>query len=152
MTAPIWAVAFVIAIPTAWLADKFPRWRGPMLALDLMMGGIFCAVATAVRNYTVRYVCLCFTNTAIWAGACIAVPFAAETVKGAAPAVRSVSMALLTAIANAAVIYGSALFPREDGPAYLKGFAVTTALFFFGALIALSGTFLLRKFPYKPRE
>ncbi|VTT60581.1 unnamed protein product [Fusarium fujikuroi] len=149
MTAPLYIVALTIAIPTSVAADMFPLQRGFFVFAIMLLGAIFCALATGIRAYVPRYVFLCFINSAIWTGSPIALSYAASNLGPVDPETRAISLGIINRLSQLAQIYGSALFPRSEAPEYLTGFTTYTLLFATGSVIALSGSFLLRKYPYK---
>ncbi|KLO78970.1 allantoate permease [Fusarium fujikuroi] len=149
MTAPLYIVALTIAIPTSVAADMFPLQRGFFVFAIMLLGAIFCALATGIRAYVPRYVFLCFINSAIWTGSPIALSYAASNLGPVDPETRAISLGIINGLSQLAQIYGSALFPRSEAPEYLTGFTTYTLLFATGSVIALSGSFLLRKYPYK---
>lgn len=66
MTAPLYAVALVVAITMCITADKIPRYRAILTAAVLLFcGTLFCGLATRITAPVARYVFLCFINTAI---------------------------------------------------------------------------------------
>ncbi|RKL32814.1 hypothetical protein BFJ72_g10314 [Fusarium proliferatum] len=149
MTTPLYIVALTIAIPTSVAADMFPLQRGFFVFTIMLLGAIFCALATGIRAYVPRYVFLCFINSAIWTGSPIALSYAASNLGPVDSETRAISLGIINGLSQLAQIYGSALFPRSEAPEYLTGFTTYTLLFATGSVIALSGSFLLRKYPYK---
>lgn len=149
MTAPIWGVAFVCAVPVAWLADRYPSHRPLILSVDLLCGCVLFGVCTGVLAYVPRYVLLCFINGTIWAGSPVAIAHAGATLASESPEIRAISMSIMTGVAQLAVIYGSVLFPAEDAPAYYTAFGTFTGLFFFGGAVTILGSVLARRYPHK---
>jgi hypothetical protein len=54
-------------------------------------------------------------------------------------------LALVNAMGNLASIYGSYLFPTEDGPKYLKGFGVISGLLGLGVFVYAGLNIALRR-------
>lgn len=149
MTAPLYVVALALSIPLSILADKFPSRRGLFIAGIMSVGTLFCGLATGIRAYVPRYVFLCLINSAIWCGAPIALANAASKLGPVDPETRAVSLGIVNGLSQLAQVYGSALFPSKEAPAYVKGFGTSTALFFVGACVALAGHILLKRYPYR---
>lgn len=69
MTAPLFVVALVIAIPTCILADHMSTRQGYLanrsffVSVVLLTGAVFCALAAGIHAYVPRYVFLCFINS-----------------------------------------------------------------------------------------
>lgn len=141
MTAPLFFVALVIAIPTCILADRMSTRTGMMAnrsfftAVCLLGGSLFCALAAGIHAYVPRYVFLCFINSAIWTANPLALSFSSTCLKGVDAEQRAISLAIICALGNIAQLYGSALFPLTDAPVYLKGFAVYAACMFVSAAL-----------------
>ncbi|KAK5045778.1 hypothetical protein LTR84_008871 [Exophiala bonariae] len=149
MTAPLYVVALAIAIPTSILADKFSTKRSLFVATIMLIGSVFCGLATGIRAYIPRYVFLCFINSAIWTGSPIALSYATSQLGPVDTETRAISLGIVNGLSQLAQVYGSALFPSRDAPDYLVGFGTYTGLFAVGSIIAFAGHFLLRKYPYR---
>jgi len=149
MTAPLYVVALAIAIPTSILGDRFSTKRGLFVAIIMLIGAIFCGLATGIRAYKPRYVFLCFINSAIWTGSPIALSYATSCLGIVDTETRAISLGIINGLSQLAQVYGSALFPSREAPEYLKGFGTYTGLFAMGAAIAFTGHFLLRRYPYR---
>lgn len=151
MTAPLYIVALVIAIPTCILADRIPKYRPLLCGAVLATGAVFCALGAGIYNYVARYTFLCFINSAVWTANPLALSFASVSLGEADPETRAISLALINACGNLAQLYGSVLFPSADAPKYLKGFSVYAASIFFGAVLYIFAFFIFRRFPLKSR-
>lgn len=155
MTAPLFVVALVIAIPTCIFADKATKWRGYFanraffITIVLGLGAIFCALAAGITAYMPRYVFLCFINSALWTANPLALSFSSTCLKGVDPETRAISMAIINGSGNLAQLYGSALFPSSDAPIYLKGFAVYAGCMFIGTGLYSLAFFAFKRWPFK---
>lgn len=135
LTVPIYAVAFVCTAITAYYSDRIPLWRGLVIAAWLTFS-LICSVAVClVYDYTARYALLVLMAAGLWAtnGGCLA--YASSAFAGLRPEARGVSLALVNALGNLAQIYGSYLFPGEDGPKYIMGFSVISAMLALGVVV-----------------
>jgi hypothetical protein len=150
MTAPLFVVAFAIAVPTCIVADRVPHYRAVFDCVVLILGALFCALAAGIQAYVPRYVFLCFINSAIWTANPLALSFASSSLGSADPEVRALSLAFINGMGNLAQVYGAYLFPSTDAPKYLKGFGTYAGTMFFGSMIYLAAFFLFKKFPFKP--
>ena len=155
MTAPLFVVALVIAIPTCILADRMSKRNGYFanraffVTVVLGTGGIFCALAAGIHAYVPRYVFLCFINSTIWTANPLALSFASTCLRSVDPEQRAVSLAIINGSGNLAQLYGSALFPGTDAPVYLKGFGVYAGLLIIGASMYSAAYFAFQKWPFK---
>ncbi|PLB52522.1 MFS general substrate transporter [Aspergillus steynii IBT 23096] len=135
LTVPIYAVAFVCTAITAYYSDRIPLWRGLVIAAWLTFS-LICSVAVClVYDFTARYALLVLMAAGLWAtnGGCLA--YASSAFAGLRPEARGVSLALVNALGNLAQIYGSYLFPEKDGPKYIMGFSVISAMLALGVVV-----------------
>ncbi len=149
MTAPLYLVALLIAVPLSWYADRHPHLRGIMLGINLIfLGGLFSALTAGILDFKARYVFLCFINSAIWTGNCLALSFTSTALGGCDTEVRAIALALINGCGGLAQLYGSALFPAGDAPRYLVGFSTFAACFVVGGAIYIAAVFLFKKYPF----
>lgn len=152
MTVPLYVAAFFIAAPTCVLADYIPYYRPILTSLTLVVGAVFCALSAGIYAYIPRYVFLVFINSAVWTASALALSYASTSFASLHPETRAISLALVNAVGNAAQIYGSYLFPKEDAPEYLRGFSTFAGILMLGAGIYAAAWGLLRKWPVKARR
>ena len=100
----------------------------------MLAGMVFFALTAGIRNYTARYVCLCFINMTLWTGNALALSFATTALASVTRDVRAIMLAWMTSVAALAQLYGTALFPVEDSPGYVVGFSVFAGTFAVGAV------------------
>jgi MFS family permease len=144
MTAPLYGVALVVAIIACIIADKVPRWRAIFtMAVLLIFGTVFCALASVITASVPRYVFLCFINTAIWCGNPLALSYTSTVLGLAQPEVRA---------ANLAQLYATEIITVSKPPLAVMGFQVFSGLFAIGAMIYLACFFIYQKWPYKSTQ
>ncbi|KUJ24007.1 MFS general substrate transporter [Mollisia scopiformis] len=149
MTAPLYLVALVIAIPASWYADRNPHLRGYLLNFTLiLLGGLFSELTAGILDFKARYIFLCLINSAIWTGNCLGLSFTSTALGGCDTEVRAIALPLINGCGGLAQLYGSALFPAEEAPRYLIGFSVFAACFVVGGMIYLAAVFLFKNFPF----
>lgn len=149
MVVPIYAVAFVAVALTGYFCDKYPTWRGLVIASWLTLAMICSIVVCVVYNFTARYILLVFMAAGLWASNGLALSYASSTFGSMPQEVRAVSLALVNALGNLAQIYGAYLFPSTDAPKYLLGFGVISGMCAFGISVYILAHFLVRKHPSK---
>ncbi|OQE44750.1 hypothetical protein PENCOP_c002G00089 [Penicillium coprophilum] len=117
MTAPLYIPPLAAAIPICWFADRNPHARGRLLVGDMIVivGMMFFALTAGIRDNTARYL----TTAAL-----------ASVTRD----VRAIMLAWMSGVAALAQLYGSALFPAKDSPAYVVGFSVFAGTFAVGAV------------------
>lgn len=115
--------------------DKYPKWRGVVIASWLALA-MACSIAVcAVYNFTARYVLLVFMAAGLWASNGLALSYSASTFGTMRQETRAVSLALVNALGNLAQIYGAYLFPSDDAPKYLMGFGVISGMCALGVVV-----------------
>lgn len=148
MTAPLYLVALFVALPVCWYVDRHPERRGIFASGTMLFGCLFSALTAGVHAYAPRYVFLCLMNSAMWTSNALGLSFAAASLAGVDMEVRAISLAIMNACGGTAQLYGSALFPAEQGPAYLVGFSTIAATLAFGSACYMSAHFLFRRSPF----
>lgn len=106
MTAPLFVVAFAIAVPTCIFADRIPAYRPVIACVVMVLGSVFCALSAGIYAYVPRYVFLCFINSAIWTANPLALSFASTSLAPVDSEVRAISLAWINGLGNLAQIYG----------------------------------------------
>jgi MFS family permease len=106
MVVPIYAVAFVAVCFTGFFMDKFPRYRGIVIASWLTLALVCSICVCTIYNFTARYVLLIFMAAGLWASNGLALSYAASTFGSMPSEVRAVALALVNALGNLAQIYG----------------------------------------------
>ncbi|KAJ6188440.1 Major facilitator superfamily domain general substrate transporter, partial [Penicillium mononematosum] len=147
MTAPLYLVAPVVALPVCYIADRRPQLRGTILVVNLTVGMVFFALTAAIQHYTVRYVFLCVTNTTVWTGNALALSFATTGLASVNQDVRAIMLAMMNGFGALAQLYGSALFPAKDGPQYVVAFSVFAGTFAAGAILYGLADTLFKRYP-----
>ncbi|KND88393.1 Pantothenate transporter liz1 [Tolypocladium ophioglossoides CBS 100239] len=128
MVVPIYSVAFVAVLATGYFNDKYPYYRGIVIA-GLLAASMICSIIVcAVYNFTARYVLLVFMASSLLSGNALSVAYASSTFAPMQLEMRAVSLAFLNGMANLSQIYGAYLFPAQDAPKYLMGFGVISGL------------------------
>ncbi|GKZ24642.1 hypothetical protein AbraIFM66951_011912 [Aspergillus brasiliensis] len=137
LTVPIYAVAFVATGITSYCGDKFPTWRGLIIAGWLAFSLICSIIVCAVYNFTARYVLLVLMAAGLWSTNGGTLAYASSAFAGMHPQARGVALAMVNALGNLAQIYGSYLFPEKDSPKYIMGFSVISAMLAVGVIVFL---------------
>lgn len=151
---PIYGVAFIATGVTSYFSDKVPNWRGVIIASWLTFSLVCSIIVCAVYNFTARYVLLVLMASGLWATNGGTLAYASSAFGGMHPQARGVALAMVNALGNLAQIYGSVrispnhilcsatkltrnaqyLFPEKDGPKYIKGFSVISAMLAVGVI------------------
>ncbi|KAI0049241.1 MFS general substrate transporter [Auriscalpium vulgare] len=143
LTVPPYAVTAVVITASSWCSDRLLS-RGLFIATTSSIGGIgYLILLTVPDNAHVRY----FATFCIVAGTytTIGITIAWYAHNLGSETKRATGTPLYMAIGQCGSVLGSHLFPATEGPRYIKGFAVLTALEFLGALCALVLTMHFRR-------
>ncbi|CAG8195269.1 unnamed protein product [Penicillium olsonii] len=137
LTVPIYAVAFVATGVTSYYGDKVPSWRGIIIAGWLLFSLICAILVCTIYNFAARYALLVLIAAGLWSTNGGTLAYASSAFAGMHPQARGVSLAMVNALGNLAQIYGSYLFPEKDGPKYIMGFSVISAMLAVGVTVFL---------------
>lgn len=125
MTVPIYCVALVVALTLGWTADKTGQ-KAYVVIGACALGVISFVICVAVQNPKVKYAFICFGGAGVWTAVPVFLSWMVTMFDGREK--RAICIALINGFGNLASVYGSFFWPAADGPRYVKGFAITTAL------------------------
>ncbi|KLU84275.1 hypothetical protein MAPG_03319 [Magnaporthiopsis poae ATCC 64411] len=148
MTVPIWATGAVFQLALSWTSDRMRDRRCHVAAL-LALSAASCLVSAVAESQVVKYVMICLLVAGLHTG----LPPMLNWMSEAMPfpdQKRSVAIAFVNGFGHLAIIYGSYLWPRSDGPQRIIGFACVTAAGGVGALLAAAAPYLFRLLPKEP--
>ena len=83
----------------------------------------------------------------LWSSNALSLSFASSTFGYTRQEVRAVSLAFVNAMGNLAQIYGAYLFPAQQAPRYIMGFAVISAMGAFGVVVYAAAHVLVNRYP-----
>lgn len=149
MVVPIYAVSFVAVLVTGYFNDKFPRFRGLVIASWLTLATVASIIVCAVYNYTARYVLLVFMAAGLLTANASSLAYASSTLAAMRQEGRAVSLAFINSLASLSGIYGAYLFPSKDSPKYHVGFGVVSGLGAVAVAIYASAHVLFHKYPLR---
>lgn len=116
--------ALVYVVACCWLADKYKaKWQF-ICGLSGLGCALFIAVTT-VQSRMAQYVLTIFAFGTIYGCSPLVKTWVSDVIPQPA-AKRAIAIALINAIGNASSIYSTWLWPKEDAPRYIPGFATTT--------------------------
>jgi hypothetical protein len=175
MTVPIYVVAavFIIVIP---FSSDIRKERPFHLAYAMAISCVSFAVPLGTANPTLQYVFLCFGVGSVCFFSLLprpyhkvmltfGLPLSPTSLSGifaSAPLVlvwtsnviswpsekRAIAQAFVNAMGNSASIYGSFLWPKNQAPRYIQGFATTLAMCAACGLGAVAMRQLVARYPY----
>ncbi|KZP01013.1 MFS general substrate transporter [Calocera viscosa TUFC12733] len=135
LTVPPYAVGGFVLICTVFLSDKYQN-RGIPIATATAIGGtgylVLCLVDPSqlhVRYFCTFLICIgTYTTIPLTVAWC---PF-----NMASESKRSCGIPIFQSLGQCGSILGSYIFPSAEGPRYIKGFALTCALFYLASICA----------------
>lgn len=150
MTVPIWMVGtvFLLILPQSSDRTGDRRWH---IAGGLAMSFVSAVISATVLNSAVRYTFICFYISGLYSTLPLILSWGSEVI-GLPAEKRAVVIAMVNCIGNLSAIYGSQLWPSEDGPRYVKGFAAVAAFAGFSALLSAAGPLIFRWLPSFPTK
>ncbi|OAL31306.1 hypothetical protein AYO20_08216 [Fonsecaea nubica] len=133
MTVPIYAVTFVITVATGFSADHTRQKAYHVVGCSVLaiVSFIICAAST---HFSVRYAFICFGFAGVQA--CVPLLISWEVTMFPGRERRAVSVPIINGFGNLASVYGSFIWPAEDAPRYIMGFAVMTSFMFIAGALA----------------
>ncbi|KIW77637.1 hypothetical protein Z517_07469 [Fonsecaea pedrosoi CBS 271.37] len=138
MTVPIYAVTLVVTVATGFSADHTRQKAYHVVGCSVLaiVSFIICAAST---HFSVRYAFICFGFAGVQA--CVPLLISWEVTMFPGRERRAVSVPIINGFGNLASVYGSFIWPAEDAPRYIMGFAVMTSFMFIAGAVA----FMIKK-------
>jgi len=135
LTVPPYAVAAIVLVLLSYASDRLQS-RGVFLASASSLGGIgYLLLLVVPSNEHVRYfACFCITSGTYTTIGLIIAWFAHNL---GSESKRSAGIPIFMAIGQCGSVLGSHIYPATEGPRYIKGFAISCALEFLAAALAI---------------
>ncbi|KAF5588823.1 major facilitator superfamily transporter [Fusarium subglutinans] len=140
MTAPIYAVAYVILLITAALSDRF-RVRGIPISIGGLIAGTGYICLGLLKDDLSRYITCFLAVTGTYMAFPIVLTWITSTFAGDTKA--GVGLGIVIAVTHAVGVAASNIYPKTDAPYYLMGNAVSSSLVFLTALSAVGMSVML---------
>ncbi|KAL5476956.1 hypothetical protein ACEPAI_3142 [Sanghuangporus weigelae] len=143
LTVPPYAVASVVLTLTSYASDRFQH-RGIFMAGASAVGGIgYLILLTVTNNVHAQYFAVFCITSGTYTTIGLIIAWYAHNLGSETK--RATGIPMFMAIGQCGSVLGSHVYPSDEGPRYIKGFAVTCALEFLAALCALllSASYLL---------
>ncbi|OOQ85003.1 putative pantothenate transporter [Penicillium brasilianum] len=133
LSAPPYLASYFVCIASSFLSDKVKN-RSYFLSALSTIGAIGYLVQALVKTSSVRY----FATYLICGGVfpAVALTFTWVTDNQGSASKRGGGLIIFGMVGQAGSIAGSRFFPKEEGPFYVKGMAISAGLLFFAALLA----------------
>ncbi|KAJ0415308.1 major facilitator superfamily domain-containing protein [Aspergillus carlsbadensis] len=142
LSAPPYLAAYIVCLAASFLSDKVGN-RSYFLSALSSVGAIGYLVQALVKATGVRY----FATYLICAGVfpAVALTFTWVTDNQGSASKRGAGLVIFGMVGQTGSIAGSRFFPKEEGPYYTKGMAISAGLLFFAAVLAQVLRFLMSR-------
>jgi len=143
LTVPPYAIAAVVLCIFAYTSDRLQS-RGIFIAISCSIGAIGYLILLTVHtnNHAKYFATFCITS-GTYTSIGIMIAWFAHNLGSETK--RATGIPMFMAIGQCGSILGSHLYPKPEGPRYIKGFAVTMSLEFLGAICAILLTISYRR-------
>lgn len=133
LSAPPYLASYFVCLSASFLSDRAGN-RSYFLSALSTVGAIGYLVQSLVKDGAVRY----FATYLICAGVfpAVALTFTWVTDNQESASKRGAGLIIFGMVGQAGSIAGSRFFPKEEGPFYIKGMAISAGLLFFAAILA----------------
>jgi len=135
LTVPPYAVAAVVLCMFAYTSDRLQS-RGIFVAIACTIGGIgyLILLTTHTNTHAQYFATFCITSGTYTSIGIIIAWFAHNL---GSETKRATGIPMFMAIGQCGSILGSHIYPKTEGPRYIKGFGLTMSLEFLGAICAI---------------
>ncbi|KAF9500712.1 MFS general substrate transporter [Pleurotus eryngii] len=135
LTVPPYAVAAAVLVCFAIASDRMQS-RGVFMCIASCIGGIgYLLLLTVPSNQRVRYFASFCITSGTYATIGIIIAWFAHNLGSETK--KAAGIPMFMAIGQCGSILGSHVFPKREGPRYIKGFAISCALEFLAAFCAI---------------
>lgn len=122
LVAPPFGLAAILMFATSWVGDKY-RMRGPILALNALVGIVGLPIMGFAESNAARYVGVFLAVAGANANVPASMAYQANNVRGQWP--RAFSSATLVGFGGIGGIVSSLVFREQDAPVYRLGMWTT---------------------------
>jgi len=135
LTVPPYAVAAIVLTSFSYASDRLQS-RGIFMSVASGISGIgYLLLLTVANNNHVRYFATFCIVSGTYTTIGLIIAWYAHNLGSETK--RATGIPMFMAIGQCGSILGSHLFPKTEGPRYIKGFAVSCALMFLAAVLAI---------------
>lgn len=142
LSAPPYLASYFVCLACSFLSDKAKN-RSYFLSALSTVGAIGYLIQALVKTSAVRY----FATYLICGGVfpAVALTFTWVTDNQGSASKRGAGLIIFGMVGQTGSIAGSRFFPKEEGPFYTKGMAISAGLLFFAAVLAQALRVLLSR-------
>lgn len=134
LTAPPFFVSFLTVIATCYIADRTQQ-RGIMIAILTAIGGIGYVILATTKSVAARYFGVFLAAAGIFPAIGNVLPWV--TNNQGSDTRRGTGIVILNLIGQCGPLLGTRLYPKSEGPLYVKGQSVCAGFMFLFCLLSL---------------
>jgi hypothetical protein len=134
LSAPPYFVSFITVIATTYWADRTQQ-RGLMIAVLTAIGGIGYVILATTTSVGARYFGVFLAAAGIFPAIGNVLPWV--TNNEGTETRRGTGIVILNLLGQCGPLAGTRLFPKDEGPFYVKGQSVCAAFMFLFCILAL---------------
>jgi len=135
LTAPPYFLSFLMCIATTYVADK-TRQRGLVILALSIIGGVGYVILATCKGTGVRYFAIYLAAAGVFPAISNILPWVLNN--QGTDTKRGTGMAILQMVGQCGPILGTRLYPKAEGPYYVKGMSICAAFMFFNGILALA--------------
>jgi cyanate permease len=135
LTAPPFALSTITVIATTYIADRTQQ-RGIMIAILTAIGGIGYVILATAKSVGARYFGVFLAAMGIFPAIGNVLPWV--TNNQGSDSRRGVGIVILNVLGQCGPLLGTAMYPANEGPYYVKGQSVCAAFMFLFCFLALT--------------
>jgi predicted MFS family arabinose efflux permease len=134
LTAPPFFLSFLTVIATCYIADRTQQ-RGIMIAILTAIGGIGYVILATTKSVAARYFGVFLAAAGIFPAIGNVLPWV--TNNQGSDTRRGTGIVILNLIGQCGPLLGTRLYPKSEGPLYVKGQSVCAGFMFLFCLLSL---------------
>lgn len=135
LTAPPYFISGCICIASTYIADRTKQ-RGLVITVLSLVGGMGYILCATDREVSIRYLGVYFAAAGVFPAISNILPWVLNNQGNDTK--RGVGMAILQMVGQCGPILGTRIYPKVEGPYYVKGMSICAGFMFFNAVLAMS--------------
>jgi MFS family permease len=134
LSAPPYFLSFLVTIATTYIADRTQQ-RGLMVIGMAILGGAGYVMLAAASTTAVRYVGVYLAAAGVFPTIANILPWVVNN-QGSDER-RGAGVVIINLVGQCGPLLGTRVYPKHDGPDYVKGHSICAAFMLFVAILAV---------------
>ncbi|PGH13682.1 hypothetical protein AJ79_03531 [Helicocarpus griseus UAMH5409] len=135
LSAPPYFLAFLISVTTPWLSDRYKQ-RGLMVAFLSIVGCVGFNLLATCEAVSLRYIGVWLAAGGVFPAVANILPWTMNN--QGSDTRRGMGVIIFNAVGQCSPFLGSNIFPRSEGPRYVRGQAISAGFMAFNCMLALA--------------